>query len=72
MNENEIAIIPEEFKDIKTNAQVITYKNSDDLCEYFKIDKSKIKFKEPFLLDAILAMCVQKIVFDECGSSSVG
>ena len=65
MNENEIAIIPEEFKDIKTNAQVITYKNSDDLCEYFKIDKSKIKFKEPFLLDAILAMCVQKIVFDE-------
>ena len=59
MNENEIAIIPEEFKDIKTNAQVITYKNSDDLCEYFKIDKSKIKFKEPFLLDAILAMCVQ-------------
>ena len=65
MDENEIAIIPEEFKDIKTNAQVITYKNSDDLCEYFKIDKSKIKFKEPFLLDAILAMCVQKIVFDE-------
>ena len=65
MNENEIAIIPEECKDIKTNAQVITYKNSDDLCEYFKIDKSKIKFKEPFLLDAILAMCVQKIVFDE-------
>ena len=65
MNENEIAIIPEEFKDIKTNAQVITYKNSDDLCEYFNIDKSQIKFKEPFLLDAILAMCVQKIVFDE-------
>jgi UDP-N-acetylmuramoylalanine--D-glutamate ligase len=65
MNENEVAIIPEQFKDIKTNAKVITYKNSDDLCEYFKIDKSKIKFKEPFLLDAILAMCVQKIVFDE-------
>ena len=65
MNKNEIAIIPEELKDIKTNAQVITYKNSDDLCEYFKIDKSKIKFKEPLLLDAILAMSVQKIVFDE-------
>ncbi|WP_368029646.1 UDP-N-acetylmuramoyl-L-alanine--D-glutamate ligase [Arcobacter sp. s6] len=65
MKENDIAIIPEHFKDFKTQAHVITYKNSDDLCEYFKIDKSKIKFKEPFLLDAILAMCTQKIIFDE-------
>jgi UDP-N-acetylmuramoylalanine--D-glutamate ligase len=65
MNENDIAIIPAEFKDFKTNAHVITYKNSDDLCKYFKIDKSKIKFKEPFLLDAILAMAVRKIIFDE-------
>ena len=65
MKENDIAIIPEYFKDIKTEAHVITYKNSDDLCEHFNIDKTNIKFKEPFLLDAILAMCVQKIVFDE-------
>jgi UDP-N-acetylmuramoylalanine--D-glutamate ligase len=65
MNENDIAIIPEYFKEYKTQAQVITYKNSDDLCEYYKIDKEKIKFKEPFLLDAILAMCAQKIIFDE-------
>ena len=65
MKENDIAIIPEQFKDIKTAAHVVTYNNSDDLCEYFKIDKSKIKFKEPFLLDSILAMSVQKIVFDE-------
>ena len=65
MNENDIAIIPFNFKNIKTNAHVITYKNSDDLCEYFNINKSQIKFKEPFLLDAILAMCVRKIIFDE-------
>jgi UDP-N-acetylmuramoylalanine--D-glutamate ligase len=65
MNESDIAILPEIFADVKTAAHVITYKNSDDLCEYFKIDKSKIKFKEPFLLDAILAMGTQKIVFDE-------
>ena len=65
MNESDIAILPEIFADVKTAAHVITYKNSDDLCESFKIDKSKIKFKEPFLLDAILAMCTQKIVFDE-------
>ena len=65
MNENDIAIIPNEFKDIKTNAFLITYENSDDLCSHFKIDKSKIKFKEPFLLDAMLAMVTRKIIFDE-------
>ena len=65
MNENDIAIIPAEFKEFKTNAHVITYNNSDDLCQHFDIDKSKIKFKEPFLLDAILAMAANKIIFDE-------
>lgn len=65
MNENDIAIVPGEYKDFKTNAHVISYKNSDDLCKHFKIDKSKINFKEPFLLDAILAMAVRKIIFDE-------
>ena len=65
MNENDIAIIPEECKSFKTDAHVITYKNSDDLCEHFNINKSNIKFKEPFLLDAILAMAVRKIIFDE-------
>lgn len=65
MNENDIAIVPEKFKNFKTNAHLITYKNSDDLCEHFKIDKSKIKFKEPFLLDALLAMITKKIIFDK-------
>ena len=65
MRENDIAIVPFEFKDTKTDAHLITYKNSSDLCEYFNFDKSKIKFKEPFLLDAILAMATQKILFDE-------
>lgn len=64
MNENDIAIIPYEFKDVKTDAFVIRYKNSDDLCEYFGIDKSKVLFNEPFLLDAILAICSKKILFD--------
>lgn len=65
MNEGEVAIVPYEFKDIKTDAYLITYKNSDDLCEKFNIDKSLIKFKEPFLLDAILAIASKKILFDE-------
>jgi UDP-N-acetylmuramoylalanine--D-glutamate ligase len=64
MNEGEVAIVPEEFKDIKTNAYLITYKNSDELCEVFDIDKSKIRFNEPFLMDAILALASKKILFD--------
>ena len=65
MKEGEIAIIPECYKDYETNAYKITYKNSDDLCEKFGIDKNKLKFKEPFLLDALLALASKKIVFDE-------
>ncbi|OCL87784.1 UDP-N-acetylmuramoylalanine--D-glutamate ligase [Aliarcobacter thereius] len=65
MQENDIAIIPSEFKDIKTSAHLISYSNSDDLCEHFKIDKEKINFKEPFLLDAILALCTKKILTDK-------
>lgn len=65
MEENDVAIIPYEFKHIETRASVITYKDSEDLCKYFNFNKSKINFKEPFLLDAILAMSTQKIIFDE-------
>ena len=64
MNENDIAIIPFEFKDFKTRAHVVYYSNSDDLCKYFNIDKNKIKFNEPFLLDAIMAVVTRKIIFD--------
>ena len=65
MNENDIAIIPKEFENIETTAHLITYSNSDDLCSHFEIEKDKLKFKEPFLLDAILAMSIRKIIFDE-------
>ncbi len=65
MTEGEVAIIPEEFKDYPTSAMKITYKDSDDLCKYFNIDKKRINFKEPFLLDSILALASKKIIFDE-------
>ncbi|WP_198305215.1 UDP-N-acetylmuramoyl-L-alanine--D-glutamate ligase [Arcobacter vandammei] len=65
MNENDIAIIPNEFKDFKTDTHTIYYNSSDDLCLYFDIDKSKIEFNEPFLLDAIMAIVVRKIIFDD-------
>lgn len=65
MQENDIAIIPDEFKDIKTDAFVITYNNSDDICKYFGFKKDNLVFKEPFLLDALLAMSVRKILIND-------
>ncbi len=64
MKEGEIAIIPKKYKNIKSSAYTIFYDNSDDLCDIFNIDKSDISFKEPFLIDAILALCAKKILFD--------
>lgn len=64
MKEGEIAIVPQKYKDIKTDAFVIGYQNENDLAEYFGIDKEKIPFKGAFLLDALLAMSVDKILFD--------
>ena len=64
MKEGEIAIVPFAYKDIKTNAHLITYKDENDLAEYFGIDVNKVKFKGAFLADALLAIAVDKILFD--------
>lgn len=65
MQEGEVALIPAKYKDYPTSAFKIVYENSENLLNYFQIDKTKLKFKEPFLTDAILAMGVAKILFDE-------
>jgi len=65
MREGEVAIIPEKYKDIKTDAHIISYKDENDLASYFSIDINKVKFKGAFLVDAILAIAVKKILFDK-------
>ena len=65
MKEGEAAIIPAKYADIQTDAFKIPYKDVYDLASYFDIDTKKIKFKEPFLLDAVMALTVTKILFDE-------
>jgi UDP-N-acetylmuramoylalanine--D-glutamate ligase len=65
LKEGEIAIIPKKYQNIKTKGCLITYENSNDLCRYFDLDIDKISHKEPFLLDALLALSVQKILFDK-------
>lgn len=65
MKEGEVAIIPEAYKDYKTNAHIISYTNANDLASTFGIDTLKVKFKGAFLADALLAMAVDKILFDK-------
>ena len=64
MKEGEVAIVPHVYKNIDTKAHLITYKNEEDLANYFEIEIKKVKFKGAFLADALLAMAVDKILFD--------
>lgn len=64
MKEGEVAIIPQAYRDIQTNAHLITYKDEEELARHFGIEIEKIKFKGAFLADALLAMAVDKVLFD--------
>jgi len=63
MKSTDTAIIPTAYADTKTEAKLITYKDEDDLASHFEIDTSKLKFKGAFLVDALLAMAVDKLLF---------
>jgi len=64
MKSTDTAIIPDAYKDTQTQAKLITYKDEEDLAKLFEIDASKVKFKGVFLADALLAMAVDKILFN--------
>ncbi len=64
MRSVDTAIIPEVYKNTSTRAKIITYKDEADLAKIFDIDVSRVLFKGAFLLDALLAMVVDKVLFD--------
>jgi UDP-N-acetylmuramoylalanine--D-glutamate ligase len=65
MQEGEVVILPAKYVDVPTKAMKITYESASDLAEYFDIELHKVHFREPFLTDALLALGVTKILFDE-------
>lgn len=65
LREGEMAVVPAKYKDIPTKGFLVPYENSEDLAKFFDIDITKIEHKEPFLLDALLALCVTKALYDE-------
>lgn len=66
MKEGEAVILPKMFADTSTNGFKIIYEDEKDLAEYFGFDTSKIKFKGAFLMDAMIAMGIDKILYDRC------
>ena len=64
MQEGEVAIVPQEFADLPTKAMLIGYKDVKDLAQRFGIETKKVQFEGAFLLDAALALAVEKILFD--------
>lgn len=63
MKSTDKAIIPEAYKETFTRAELITYKDENDLAKLFDIDASRVKFQGAFLADALLAMAVDKLLF---------
>ncbi|MBL0721165.1 MAG: UDP-N-acetylmuramoyl-L-alanine--D-glutamate ligase [Sulfurovum sp.] len=65
MKEGELALIPKGLKVPKTEAFVVEYDSVEFLADYFELNIKKINFKSAFLEDALIALAVSKVIFDE-------
>ncbi len=65
MKEGELALVPKGLKLPKTDAYVVEYDSDAFLCDYFTLDASKLNYKGAFLQDALLALGITKVLFDE-------
>ena len=65
MKEGELALVPKGLNLPKTDAYVVEYDSNEFVAEYFKLDASKLNYKGAFLQDALLALAVSKVLFDE-------
>lgn len=65
MKEGELALVPKGLNLPETHAYVVEYDSNAFIAEYFKLDSSQLRFKAAFLQDALLALAVTKVLFDE-------
>jgi UDP-N-acetylmuramoylalanine--D-glutamate ligase len=65
MREGELALIPKGLKIPPTHAYVVEYDSNEFLEAYFALDAGRIAFKAAFLQDALLALAITKVLFDE-------
>ncbi|GKH61333.1 UDP-N-acetylmuramoyl-L-alanine--D-glutamate ligase [Campylobacter ureolyticus] len=60
MSEGSVAIIPKKYDGIKSKAKIYFYEDESDLAKICGANLKDIKFKIPFLMDALLALCIEK------------
>ena len=65
MREGEMALLPKGLNLPDTDAFVVEYDSMEFIADYFDIDPSRIRFKAAFLEDAMLALAVTRVLFDE-------
>jgi len=65
MREGELALVPKGLNLPKTDAYVVEYDSNAFVAEYFKLESDKLRFKAAFLQDALLALAVTRVLFDE-------
>jgi len=71
MKEGELALIPKGLNLPKSNAFVVEYDSVEFLANYFNIDIKKVNFKSAFLEDALIALAVSRVLFDEVDYSLI-
>jgi len=64
MREGEAVLLPRAYADTPTDAFIIPYDDAEELAAFFGFEAERIRFKGPFLLDALLAMAVDRLLFD--------
>lgn len=65
MCEGELVIAPSKYAHVPTDGFLVSYTNTQDLADRFEIDTSLISFDGAFLMDAVLALAVTKVLFNE-------
>ncbi len=65
LKESQIAIVPTKYANIATCGTLIGYKTPQDLAKIFGLDPNALPFQGPFLLDALLALAVERILFGQ-------
>lgn len=64
MKEGSVAILPKKYEGMHSLAQILYYEDESDLEKICGVKNSDIAFKTPFLMDALMALCIEKILFD--------
>lgn len=60
MSKDSVAIIPKKYDGIKSKAKIYFYEDESGLAKICGANLKGINFKVPFLMDALLALCIEK------------